>query len=108
MLAEGGTSYGHMETIARSETPWGPFEGCPHNPILTHRSTGSPIEATGHAALFHSHDHSSCMVVLGIRPQAVLGMSAGETLRCLVKAAAAALKSFSAIQTIPRNLPATG
>jgi alpha-N-arabinofuranosidase len=68
MLAEGGTSYGHMETIARSETPWGPFEGCPHNPILTHRSTGSPIQATGHAELFQAHDDSWWMVFLGIRP----------------------------------------
>ncbi|MBN1812541.1 MAG: glycoside hydrolase family 43 protein [Anaerolineae bacterium] len=68
MLAEGGTSYGHMETIARSETPWGPFEGCPHNPILTHRSTDSPIQATGHAELFQAHDGSWWMVFLGIRP----------------------------------------
>ena len=29
MIAEGGTEYGHMETIARSCSPWGPFESCP-------------------------------------------------------------------------------
>jgi xylan 1,4-beta-xylosidase len=68
MLAEGGTSYCHMETIAQSETPWGPFEGCPHNPILTHRSTDSPIQATGHADLIQAHDGSWWMVFLGIRP----------------------------------------
>ena len=68
MLAEGGTSYGHMETIARSETPWGPFEGCPHNPILTHRSTDSPIQATGHAELFQAQDGSWWTVFLGVRP----------------------------------------
>jgi xylan 1,4-beta-xylosidase len=67
MLAEGGTSYGHMETIARGETPWGPFEGCPHNPILTHRSTDSPIQATGHAELFQAHDGSWWTVFLGVR-----------------------------------------
>jgi xylan 1,4-beta-xylosidase len=68
MLAEGGTSYGHMETIARSETPWGPFEGCPHNPILTHRSTNSPIQATGHADLIQAHDGNWWAVFLGTRP----------------------------------------
>src|SRR5215217_6358467 len=47
MIAEGGTEYGHMETIARSHTPWGPWEACRHNPILSHRSYHSPIQATG-------------------------------------------------------------
>ncbi|WP_171026096.1 MULTISPECIES: glycoside hydrolase family 43 protein, partial [unclassified Clostridium] len=32
MIAEGGTELGHMETIARSDSPYGPFESCPHNP----------------------------------------------------------------------------
>jgi len=68
MIAEGGTEYGHMETIARSNSPWGPFEGCPGNPILTHRSTASPIQATGHADLIKAHDGSWWMVFLGIRP----------------------------------------
>src|SRR4030042_2877344 len=36
--AEGGTSYGHTQVIARSDSPWGPFESCPYNPILTHRN----------------------------------------------------------------------
>jgi xylan 1,4-beta-xylosidase len=68
MLAEGGTEYGHMVTIARSATPWGPFESCPHNPILTHRSTDNPIQATGHGDLIQAHDGSWWMVFLGIRP----------------------------------------
>ena len=41
MIAEGGTEYGHMETIARAESPWGSFQPCPHNPILTHRNQGA-------------------------------------------------------------------
>ena len=49
MIAEGGTEYGHMVTIARSKQPFGPFESHPDNPILTHRSSASPIQATGHA-----------------------------------------------------------
>ena len=42
-----------MVTIARASSPWGPFEPCPRNPILTHRDTplSQPIQATGHADL---------------------------------------------------------
>ena len=69
MTAEGGTEYGHMATIARSDTPWGPWEACPRNPILSHRSTTSPIQATGHADLVEAHDGSWWLVCLGVRPQ---------------------------------------
>ncbi|PAE14598.1 hypothetical protein CHH91_18560, partial [Virgibacillus sp. 7505] len=51
LIAEGGTEYGHMVTIARSESPYGPFESNPDNPILSNRSTKLPIQATGHADL---------------------------------------------------------
>jgi len=68
MIAEGGTELGHMETIARSENPFGPFEACPHNPILTHRSTDLPIQAAGHADLVETQDGSWWAVLLGIRP----------------------------------------
>lgn len=69
MIAEGGTSYDHSVTIARSRTPWGPFEACPQNPILTHRHDRSlPIQATGHADLVEAPDGSWWLVFLGIRP----------------------------------------
>lgn len=68
MIAEGGTEYGHMETIARSQSPWGPFEPCPHNPILTHRNESVHlIQGTGHADLIHAHDNSWWMVCLAFR-----------------------------------------
>lgn len=67
-VAEGGTAYGHMVTVARSASPWGPFESCPHNPILTHRSTNNPIQATGHADLIQAHNGSWWLYFLGIRP----------------------------------------
>ncbi len=35
MCAEGGTGYGHCVTMARSRSPWGPFEADPAGPILT-------------------------------------------------------------------------
>ena len=58
-----------MVTIARSDTPWGPWESCPHNPILTHRSFHSPFQALGHADLIEAHDGSWWLVCLGVRPQ---------------------------------------
>ena len=69
LIAEGGTELGHMVTIARSETPWGPWQSCPHNPILTHRSFHSPIQALGHGDLIEAHDRSWWMVCLGVRQQ---------------------------------------
>ena len=70
MIAEGGTEYGHMETIARSASPWGPFEACPRSPILSHRDYfQSPIQATGHAELFEDASGNGWMALLGIRPK---------------------------------------
>ncbi|UQZ35497.1 glycoside hydrolase family 43 protein [Paenibacillus sp. PK3_47] len=68
VIAEGGTEYGHMITAARSDRPYGPFEACPHNPVLSHRSTGHPVQATGHPDFVEAHDGSWWTVLLGIRP----------------------------------------
>ncbi len=68
LLAEGGTYYGHMITIARSKNIWGPYEGCPHNPILTHRNTYlDPIQGTGHGDLIQDHQGDWWMVFLAFR-----------------------------------------
>lgn len=67
MMAEGGTADGHMVTISRSLSPWGPFENCPHNPLLTHRSLMNPIQATGHADFIEDHLGNWWAVFLGIR-----------------------------------------
>ena len=66
-LAEGGTAECHMVTIARSRDPYGPFESCPHNPILTHRSLMNEIQATGHGDLFEDHHGNWWIVFLGYR-----------------------------------------
>ncbi|HJQ32459.1 MAG TPA: family 43 glycosylhydrolase [Pyrinomonadaceae bacterium] len=69
LIAEGGTEYGHMVTVARSRSPWGPFESSPRNPILTHRNfKQSPIQATGHADLVQAQDGGWWAVFHGIRP----------------------------------------
>ena len=70
MLAEGGTEYGHMVTIQRSDNPWGPFEKCPHNPILSHRGRNaqySPFQCVGHADIIEDPDGNWWMVSLGVR-----------------------------------------
>ena len=68
LTAEGGTDYGHMETLARAPSLHGPWEGCPHNPIMSNRSINRPIQAAGHAELFQAHDESWWVVFLGTRP----------------------------------------
>ena len=69
MISEGGTSYNHSLTIARSDTPWGPFEADPANPILTHRNQpDNPFQALGHGDLIETPD-GWWIVFLGIRPQ---------------------------------------
>ena len=79
MIAEGGTEYGHMETIARADHVWGPFESCPHNPILTHRNSMPGFEkmsdpeyvefqGTGHADLVDDENGNWWLVFHGVRP----------------------------------------
>jgi alpha-N-arabinofuranosidase len=68
MIAEGGTGEGHMETIARSADPYGPWEPCPHNPILTHSDRPEhPLQCTGHADIFADGDGRWWAVFLAVR-----------------------------------------
>jgi xylan 1,4-beta-xylosidase len=68
MIAEGGTERGHGVSIARARTPQGPFEPCPANPVLSHRSTDHPVQNTGHGDLVQGPDGSWWMLLLGVRP----------------------------------------
>ena len=68
LIAEGGTERGHGVSVARGPSPSGPWESCPSNPILSHRSTALPIQNTGHADLVEAVDGSWWMVLLGVRP----------------------------------------
>lgn len=68
LTAEGGTGFGHMVCIGRGDTPWGPFEGCPKNPILSHaRQTTTRVRYTGHGDLVEAADGSWWMVFLATR-----------------------------------------
>lgn len=69
MISEGGTAYDHRVTIARSDSPWGPFESDPNNPILTHRNLQNhPIQVVGHADMVET-PAGWWLVCLGVRPQ---------------------------------------
>ncbi|RSM56553.1 glycoside hydrolase family 43 protein [Actinoplanes sp. ATCC 53533] len=69
MIAEGGTERGHCVAVARSRSITGPFESAPHNPVFSHRSTGHPVQNTGHADLVERPDGEWAAVYLGTRPR---------------------------------------
>lgn len=74
MVAEGGTEYGHMITYARSKTPFGPFEGYPHNPVLTNRNLGGNqnfIQGIGHGDLIRDQKGNDYIVCLGFRQSGI-------------------------------------
>ena len=68
LVAEGGTEYGHTECMFRSKTPYGPYESCPHNPILTNRNLGGYIvQGAGHADIIEDDKGQWWMVNLAFR-----------------------------------------
>lgn len=68
MAAEGGTEYGHMITLARSRSPWGPFESNPNNPVITNRNTAPCIiQGIGHGDLIQDDGGSWHILCLGFR-----------------------------------------
>src|SRR5690606_8341247 len=69
VTAEGGTSYEHAVTIARSRSIHGPYEVDPTNPVLT--SNGSPelaLQKAGHASLVETQTGEWYMAHLCGRP----------------------------------------
>ena len=67
-MGEGGSRALHMQTIARSRNPYGPFTAGPHNPFIAqHHAWWHPIRATGHADLVDSDDGRWWAVYLGTR-----------------------------------------
>lgn len=85
LCAEGGTGYGHSVTIARSLSPWGPYEIGPNNPILSaahdfdeydnaeflklHRyNPQTELQKTGHGSLVRASDGSWYLAFHCARP----------------------------------------
>jgi len=69
LIAEGGTERGHAISIARATSPEGPFQGAPHNPLVTARGTDRHVQNTGHGDLVELPDLSWACVMLGTRPR---------------------------------------
>ena len=71
MIAEGGTERGHGISIARGDSPEGPFEAAPQNPLVSARSTTRPIQNTGHGDLVVGPGGQWLCVLLGVRPRSM-------------------------------------
>lgn len=70
MHAEGGTGPEHSISIARSKSLFQWFEGCPRNPIFTHRNLGMdyPVIYAGHGDLVEDGYGNWYVVMLASRP----------------------------------------
>lgn len=67
LVAEGGTFEHHHLSLARSRSVWGPFEPCPHNPVLTSYGTSEPIRDAGHGELFQDVEGRWWAACLAVR-----------------------------------------
>jgi xylan 1,4-beta-xylosidase len=69
LTAEGGTSYDHCVSLARSKSLLGPYEIHPNNPVLTSKySSSNDLQKTGHADLVETQNGEWYMVFLTSRP----------------------------------------
>ncbi|ONI45775.1 hypothetical protein AN641_03605 [Candidatus Epulonipiscioides gigas] len=68
LIAEGGTSMGHMVTVASADNIYGPYESNPNNPILTHRDQArTEIQGLGHMDIVEDQNGNFWAVFLGFR-----------------------------------------
>ncbi|MBN2736859.1 MAG: glycoside hydrolase family 43 protein [Spirochaetales bacterium] len=76
ICAEGGTGKDHAVTLARSKNLFGPYEVCPHNPVLSSKNKAKlPLQRAGHADIVETSDGQWYMVHLCSRPLAKSGRS---------------------------------
>lgn len=68
ILAEGGTGYNHQISIARSRSIYGPYEPCPHNPVLKQNDPDAVLQRCGHAKFLQLPDGRWVAVYLCARP----------------------------------------
>ena len=86
MCAEGGTGYNHCVTMARSRSPFGPYEADPAGPVLTsnpgefsdrwdvdhlkprHYNPAAPLQKAGHGSYVDLPNGETYMVHLCARP----------------------------------------
>ena len=80
MVAEGGTSWAHAVTLARSRTIEGPYGLDPDYPTISARGTEAVLQKAGHGCLVDTPDGSAWYVVhLCGRP-----VIEGENRRCIL------------------------
>ena len=67
--AEGGTAEDHCICVARTRSLEEPFEGCPRNPVFTHRHLGLeyPVTCAGHGDLVDDGHGNWYIVMLACR-----------------------------------------
>ncbi|MEG1011131.1 MAG: glycoside hydrolase family 43 protein [Ruthenibacterium sp.] len=69
MLAEGGTDFNHVATVARSKKLFGPYECDPDTPMLSARDdVQNPLQKAGHASLVETQDGAWYIAHLVSRP----------------------------------------
>jgi xylan 1,4-beta-xylosidase len=69
LTAEGGTTYGHAATVARSRNIEGPYEVHPSNPLITsYNWPDHPLQKAGHASWCETPDGRSYLAFLCGRP----------------------------------------
>ncbi|MFJ5643588.1 glycoside hydrolase family 43 protein [Streptomyces sp. NPDC093223] len=74
MTAEGGTSWDHQVTVARSRTLLGPYEPDPAGPTLTSRGRPDlPLQKAGHGSLVRTQSGEWYLAHLTGRPDGPLG-----------------------------------
>jgi len=74
VTAEGGTSWNHAVTLARSKKIDGPYEVHPQNPILTaNKSPDSGLQKSGHASIVDTPKGEWYMAHLTSRPLSKMG-----------------------------------
>jgi beta-xylosidase len=67
LVAEGGTFDHHHLSMARAKEIWGPYESCPHNPVLSAEGKSEIVQDTGHGELFQDRNGQWWAAVLGVR-----------------------------------------
>lgn len=69
LTAEGGTSFEHRVTVARSQSLMGPYEMSPHGPLMSAwQEPNNPLQKAGHGSLVKTQTGQWYLAYLASRP----------------------------------------
>jgi xylan 1,4-beta-xylosidase len=69
LTADGGTGWEHQVTVCRARSLTGPYEKCPHGPLVTARHDPDlPLQKAGHGSLVETPDGRWFLAYLVARP----------------------------------------